>query len=109
MEITKLRKKGWSISAIARHVDRDRKTVRSYLSGEREPGVRARSEADPFDRIEPYVRQRLADDPHVWATTLFDEVKALGYGRAYQTFTRQIRDRELRPHCEACSGSARAP
>jgi len=105
VEITSLRKRGWSISAIARHVGRDRKTVRSYLSGEREPGVRTRTEVDPFDRFEPYVRQRLLDDPHVWATTLFDEVTALGYGRAYQTFTRQLRDRELRPHCEACSAS----
>jgi transposase len=105
VEITSLRKRGWSISAIARHVGHDRKTVRSYLSGEREPGVRERAEADPFDRFEPYVRQRLADDQHVWATTLFDELVALGYERSYQTFTRQLRDRQLRPHCEPCSAS----
>lgn len=37
VEITSLRKRGWSISAIARHVGHDHKTVRSYLSGEREP------------------------------------------------------------------------
>ena len=105
VEITSLRKRGWSISAIARHVGRDRKTVRSYLSGAREPGVRHRSGEDPFDRFEPYVRQRLVDDPHVWATTLFDEAVALGFDRSYQTFTRQVRDRQLRPHCEPCSGS----
>ena len=40
VEITALKSRGWSISAIARHVGRDRKTVRAYLSGEREPGVR---------------------------------------------------------------------
>ena len=62
-------------------------------------------ESDPFDRVEPYVRQRLADDPHVWATVLFDEVAALGYDRAYQTFTRHLRDRGLRPHCEPCASS----
>ena len=67
--------------------------------------MRKRAGEDPFDRFEPYVRQRLADDPHVWATTLFDEVAALGFDRAYQTFTRQLRDRELRPHCEACEAS----
>lgn len=105
VEITSLRNRGWSISAIARHVGHDRKTVRGYLSGEREPGVRERAEADPFDRFESYVRQRLADDRHVWATTLFDEVAALGYWRSYQTFTRQLRDRALRPHCEPCSSS----
>jgi len=28
-----LRRRGWSISAIARHLGLDRKTVRGYLSG----------------------------------------------------------------------------
>jgi len=105
MEITSLKKRGWSISAIARHVGHDRKTVRGYLSGEREPGVRECAEPDLFDAFEPYVRQRLGDDQHVWATTLFDELVALGYPRSYQTFTRQLRERRLRPHCEACSAS----
>jgi transposase len=49
------------------------------------------------------VRQRFVDDPHVWATVLFDEVVALGYERSYPTFTRQVRGRQLRPHCEPCS------
>ena len=105
MEISSLSKRGWSISAISRHTGRDRKTVRAYLSGKRQPGVRERSEPDVFDRFEPYVRQRLADDPHVRATVLFAEVAALGYVRAYPTFTRQLRDRELRPHCEPCASS----
>ncbi len=107
MEIAALKKRGWSISAIARHTGRDRKTVRAHLNGEREAGVRRRPDGDddPFDRFEPYVRQRLTEDPHVWATVLFDEVVALGYERAYPTFTRQVRDRELRPHCEPCASS----
>jgi transposase len=105
MEISALRKRGWSISAIARHVGHDRKTVRDYLNGKREPGVRERAEPDPFDAVEPYVRQRFVDDPHVWATALFDEVVKLGYPRSYPTFTRQLRDRDLRPHCEPCSSS----
>jgi transposase len=105
MEISSLKKRGWSISAISRHTGRDRKTVRAYLSGEREPGVRVRVEPDPFDRFEPYVRQRLADDPHVRATVLFGEVVALGFDRSYSRFTAQLRDRELRPHCEPCASS----
>ncbi|MGQ0824950.1 MAG: IS21 family transposase [Actinomycetota bacterium] len=106
MEINALRKQGWSISAIARHLERDRKTIRAYLNGERESGVRAKPDefVDAFDRFEPYVRQRLADDPHVWATVLFDEVVALGFDRSYQRFTHAVRERELRPHCEACAG-----
>ena len=50
-------------------------------------------------------RGGFADDQHVWATVLFDEVVALGYPRSYQTFTRQLRGRGLRPHCEPCSAS----
>ncbi len=105
MEIAALKKRGWSISAIARHTGRDRKTVRAHLNGEREAGMRRPDGEDPFDRFEPYVRQRLIDDPHVWATVLFDEVRRLGYERAYPTFTRQVRDRQLRPHCEPCASS----
>lgn len=104
VEIHALKERGWSIAAIARHVGRDPKTVRAYLNGEREPGVRRRSEVDPFDRFEAYVAKRLEDDPHLWATTLFDEVAALGFERSYQTFTRQVRVRGLRPACEACEG-----
>ena len=68
VEVHALRRRGWSISAIARHLGRDRKTVRAYLSGERVPGERIPAEADPFDQFESYVRQRLSDDPHVWAS-----------------------------------------
>jgi transposase len=35
-----LRAQGWSISAIARHLDVTRLTVRRYLNGERTPGQR---------------------------------------------------------------------
>jgi len=104
VEIRSLKKRGWSISAIARHTGRDRKTVRAYLAGKQEVGVRQSAGLDPFDRFEPYVVQRLSDDHHVWATALFDEVCQLGYEQAYPTFTRKLRERGLRPRCEACEG-----
>jgi transposase len=44
VEIHALRKQGWSVSAIARHVGHDRKTVSAYLNGEREVGVRRKPE-----------------------------------------------------------------
>lgn len=105
-----LRAQGWTISAIARHLERDRKTIRAYLAGERQPGVRRPAGPDPFDDIADYIGQRLVDDPHVLATALFDEAQALGYPRTYPTFTRQLRDRRLRPVCPACdAGSGRVP
>ncbi|GAA3441097.1 helix-turn-helix domain-containing protein [Planomonospora venezuelensis] len=106
-----LRKRGWSISAIARHLGRSRPTIRAYLNGEREPGRRRRSLADPFEPYADYCRLRLdeqAGDPHLWATTLFDEVVELGYEGGYSTFTRALRARGLRPDCETCAHALRA-
>lgn len=105
VEVHALRKRGWSISAIARHLGRDRKTIRVYLSDGRAPGERAPAEPDPFDAFEGYVRQRLSDDPHVWGSALFDEVVALGYSQSYVTFVRKVRRRGLRPLCGACAGT----
>jgi transposase len=104
MEASALRAQGWSISAIARHLGRNRETIRNHLNGTRVPGVRRRTEADPFEAFVPYVRERLREDPHVWASALFDEVAALGFALSYQSFTRGVRVRQLRPHCEACEG-----
>jgi len=104
VQASALRARGWSISAIARHLDRDRKTVRDYLSGKRVAGQRQRPEPDPFDKVAAYVAQRLGDDAHVWASALYDEVVALGYPLSYPSFTRALRARQLRPHCEACAG-----
>lgn len=104
VEASALHRRGWSISAIARHLGRDRKTVRAYLDGERTPGVRRSAVPDHFARFEPYVRERLREDPHLWGSALYDEVLALGYPRSYVTFVRELRRRGLRPRCEACLG-----
>ncbi|MFC4905555.1 IS21 family transposase [Kocuria oceani] len=101
-----LARQGWTISAIARHLGRDRKTIRAYLAGNRTPGARARTTPDPFAPYAEYCRARLAEDPHLWATTLYDEVTDLGYPGAYQTFTRQLRQRQLRPVCQDCRPTA---
>ncbi|MEJ7845024.1 MAG: hypothetical protein WKF93_05225 [Acidimicrobiales bacterium] len=106
MEVHALAKRGWSISAIARHLECDRKTVRSYLNGERVPGVRRSSAPDPLAPFVGYVKARFVDDPHLWASALFDEVVPLGYGCSYPSFARQVRAAGLRPHCEACAGVA---
>ena len=104
VEANALSKRGWTVSAIARHLGRDRKTVRSYLSGERVPGVRRPARPDALADYRAYVVARFDDDPHLWASALFDEVVALGYGGSYVSFARQVRLAGLRPHCECCSG-----
>src|ERR1700733_11775427 len=104
VEAHALKQRGWTISAIARHLGRDRKTVRAYLNGQRTPGVRKRSKPDPLEPFVTYLRLRFTDDPHVWVSALYDEVRPLGYPQSYPTFVRQVRTAALRPHCEACHG-----
>ena len=104
VEVHALHERGWTVSAIARHVGRDRKTVRDYLSGKRTPGVRAKPGDDRFAPFVDYVTARLSEDPHLWAQTLHDELVELGFGLSYQSLTRHIRDRGLRPACQDCRG-----
>jgi transposase len=104
VEADALKKRGWSISAIARHLERDRKTVRSHLNGERTAGVRRSSQPDPLAPFARYLSARFVDDPHVWASALYDEVVPLGYPCSYPSFVRQVRAAGLRPRCEACNG-----
>jgi|SRR5215469_249639 len=106
VEAHALRRRGWSISAIARHLGHDRKTVRAYLRGEREPGRRASRGQDVMAPFVEYCRIRLSDDPHLWASALLDELRELGYAGSYPSLTAAIRARGLRPHCEPCRASA---
>lgn len=109
VDIHALKRQGMTISEIARRTDHDRKTIRAYLSGQRAPGTRQRSAADGFDVFVDYVAARLVEDPHLWAVTLFDELTVLGFTASYQTLTRQIRDRGLRPACAACAHVTKRP
>jgi len=105
VEAHALRERGWSVSAIARHLGRDRKTVRAYLSGQRQAGHRKASAPDRFAPFERYCRLRFEGDPHLWATALFEELQGLGYDGGYSSFTRALRKRGLRPKCEACAAA----
>ena len=109
VEIHALRKRGWSISAIARHTGRNRWTIRNYLNGVTTPGVRKPTGADPFEPFVDYVSARLREDPHLWARTLLDELEELGFTLSYPTLTRNIRERGLRPDCAACRTATDRP
>ncbi|MBX4171644.1 helix-turn-helix domain-containing protein [Rhodococcus sp. DMU2021] len=109
VEIHALHKRGWTISAIARHTGRNRRTIRNYLNGTTTPGVRKPAGEDPFEPFVDYVTARLTEDPHLWARTLCDELENLGYTASYQTLTRQIRQRKLRPVCQACACATDRP
>ncbi len=104
-----LHRQGWTISAIARHLGHDRKTIRAYVTSGRIAGTRARAAGDSFAPFVDYATARLVEDPHLWASTLFDELLGLGFTGSYPTLTRQIRGRRLRPACEPCSPAKGRP
>lgn len=109
VDIHALKRQGMTISEIARRTNHDRKTIRAYLNGQRQPGVRERAAVDLFDAFVDYVTARLTEDPHLWAVTLLDELRRLGYAGSYPTLTRQIRARGLRPACTACAHVTKRP
>ncbi|QIE48036.1 IS21 family transposase (plasmid) [Pseudohalocynthiibacter aestuariivivens] len=92
-----LKKQGLSISAIARKVGSDRKTVRRYLDrgleapvyGPRRPRVRV---LEPYER---YLSERVQTYPDLSGARLLREIRELGYNGGYTAVTDFLR--EVRP------------
>jgi transposase len=90
-------RQGLSVSAIARRVGIDRKTVRKYIErgleppsyGPRQPRARR---LEPF---EAYLQQRVVAYPGLTASRLLREIKEHGYGGGYTAVTDFLR--EVRP------------
>ena len=82
--ILDLHRQGLSVSAIARQVGVDRKTVRTYIAkGLEPPAYKKRAPAPSLvDRFEPYLRERLAAYPALTARRLFREIKERGFPAA---------------------------
>jgi transposase len=95
--ILELHRQGLSVSAIARRLGTDRKTVRKYIArglepplyGPRQPRPRA---LDPFTA---YLRERIAAWPELTGKRLWRELKERGYQGCYSRVTDALRD--LRP------------
>lgn len=104
VEVVALKRRGWTISAIARHTGRDRKTIRAWLARPNRERASRPSALEPF---RAYVGERFGEDPHLPASVLWRELRPLGFDRSYQTLTRELRRLELRPRCEACRHGGR--
>jgi transposase len=100
VEIYALAARGWSVSAIARHTSRDRKTIRRYLHGPRSERERAPSCLEPY---RAYIAARFDDDPHLLGSVLHRELADAGFDRAYTTMIGELRRLELRPICKVCA------
>lgn len=96
-----LRRQGLSISAIARKVGSDRKTVRKYLEQGLEapvygPRAPLGSLLDPY---RDYLEERVRTYPDLSGRRLLREIAAMGYEGSYSTLKPFLR--ELRPHRRA--------
>lgn len=95
--ILDLHRQGLSVSAIARRLDLDRKTVRKYIArGLEAPAYGPR--APRPQKIDPYLeflRDRLRAFPGLTAVRLLREIGTLGYGGGYSAVKQAVR--ALRP------------
>lgn len=102
--ILDLHRQGLSVSAIARHLRIDRKTVRTYIAKGLEPPVYKDRTPRPrlVDPFEPYLRQRVAAFPALTGRRLWRELKERGYQGGYTAVTDILRElrRPRRPGFE---------
>ena len=95
--ILELHRQGISLSAIARQLGIDRKTVRTHIAkGLMAPTYTPRpSREHLIDPFTPYLRERLAAFPALTGRRLWRELKECGYRGGYTAVTDVLRD--LRP------------
>src|SRR6056297_626224 len=97
-----LKRQGLSVSAIARKVGLDRKTVRRHLQngleapvyGPRKPRPR---QLEPFER---YLKERVASFPDLSGKRLLREIREFGYTGGYSMLTdflRIVRPAPIKP------------
>jgi Winged helix-turn helix len=95
--ILELHRQGVGVSAIARQLELDRKTVRRYIAQGLEPpayGPR-QPRISQLQAFEPYLRQRLSAFPQLTGRRLHRELRDLGYSGGYTILTDLLR--EIRP------------
>ena len=82
MNVRDLKQQGWSVSAIARHLNLDRKTVRKYLLEPPQPYQRKQPTTHKIDPYRGFLRERWEQGVHN-AHKLWEEVRGRGYPGAY--------------------------
>jgi transposase len=95
--ILDLHRQGLSISAIARELGIDRKTVRRTIAGGLEPPGYGPRKPRPrrIDPFVPYLRERVTAYPGLTGQRLWRELRERGYAGGYTAVTDLLR--ELRP------------
>jgi transposase len=95
--ILDLHRQGVTVSAIARRVGLDRKTVRRYIARGLEPPVYGprKPRTTQLQQFERYLRERIAAFPQLTGRRLHRELRDLGYTGGYTILTEFLRD--IRP------------
>src|SRR5690349_20157910 len=95
--ILDLHRQGLTVSAIARQVGVDRKTVRKYIERGLEPPAYGPRQPRPrrLEPFEAYLRERVAPYPGLTATRLLREIRERGYVGGYTAVSDFLR--EVRP------------
>lgn len=98
--ILDLHRQGLSVSAIARQLERDRKTVRKYIERRLDPPIYGprQPRSTVVAPFAPYLRERIAAFPELTGSRLLREIKELGYTGGYtavKDFLRTIRPKAL--------------
>jgi transposase len=95
--ILDLHRQGITVSAIARRVGLDRKTVRRYIARGLEPPVYGprKPRTTQLRQFERYLRERIAAFPQLTGRRLHRELRDLGYTGGYTILTEFLRD--IRP------------
>ena len=91
--ILELHRQGVAVSAIARRVGLDRKTVRRYIARGLEPPVYGprKPRTTQLLRFERYLRERVAACPRLTGRRLHRELRDLGYTGGYTILTEFLR------------------
>ena len=98
--ILDLARQGLSVSAIARRVGNDRKTIRKYIDRGLEPPVYKPREPGPslIRPFKAFLRERVTRFPDLTGQRLWREIRELGFSGGYSTVTEFLRD--VRPATE---------
>ena len=92
--ILDLHRQGLSVSAIARQLGIDRKTVRKYIARGLEPPAYGPRKPRPtsIDPFVAYLRERVAAFPGLTGGRLWRELRERGYAGGYTAVTDFLRD-----------------
>ena len=92
--ILDLHRQGLSVSAIARQLELDRKTVGKYIARGLEPPVYGPRAPRPtkIEPFLPFLRDRIRAYPELTGIRLLREVRALGYSGGYSAVKDALRE-----------------